>query len=192
MQGQVARIVDGDFRELEPAGRQDEVADLSRSINHMCVQLREMQRTIRETERSRLLAQFAAGSGPSTAERADGGPDERAAPRPPASRAGRRPEPGRRPAATGDDRGAGQGVALARASRAAAARRPATSRRSSRTSPSWLTRRASMPGSSSRIARGGEPLEVVVDLAGVRAALLNLTLNAIEAAGPGGAVRLEA
>jgi signal transduction histidine kinase len=39
---------------------------------------------------------------------------------------------------------------------------------------------------------GGKPLEVVVDLAGVRAALLNLTLNAIEAAGPGGAVRLEA
>ena len=61
MQGQVARIVDGDFRELDPGGERDEVADLSRSINHMCVQLREMQRTIRETERSRLLAQFAAG-----------------------------------------------------------------------------------------------------------------------------------
>ncbi len=61
VQGQVARIVDGDFRELEPSGQRDEVADLSRSINHLCVQLREMQRTIRETERSRLLAQFAAG-----------------------------------------------------------------------------------------------------------------------------------
>ena len=61
MQGQVARIVDGDFRELDPGGQRDEVADLSRSINHMCVQLSEMQRTIRETERSRLLAQFAAG-----------------------------------------------------------------------------------------------------------------------------------
>src|SRR5262249_22662668 len=53
VQGQVARIVEGDFRELAPAGQRDEVADLSRSINHLCVQLREMQRTIRETERSR-------------------------------------------------------------------------------------------------------------------------------------------
>jgi len=38
----------------------------------------------------------------------------------------------------------------------------------------------------------GGPLEVVVDAPGIRAALLNLTLNAIEAAGPGGTVRLEA
>ena len=41
--------------------------------------------------------------------------------------------------------------------------------------------------------RAGEGrLEVFGDPSGVRAALLNLTLNAIEAAGPGGTVRLEA
>ena len=39
----------------------DEVRDLSRSINQMCVQLRAMQQTIRQSERARLLAQFAAG-----------------------------------------------------------------------------------------------------------------------------------
>ncbi len=61
LQQQVARIVEGEFRELPLGGERDEVEDLSRSINHMCVQLREMQRTIRETERSRVLAQFAAG-----------------------------------------------------------------------------------------------------------------------------------
>src|SRR5262249_61546087 len=36
------------------------------------------------------------------------------------------------------------------------------------------------------------PAEVLVDPSAVRAALLNLTLNAIEAAGSGGTVRLEA
>ena len=40
--------------------------------------------------------------------------------------------------------------------------------------------------------RGDRPLEVLADAAGLRAAVLNLALNAIEAAGPGGTVRLEA
>ncbi len=39
--------------------------------------------------------------------------------------------------------------------------------------------------------QGDRPLEVLADPAGVRAAVLNLALNAIEAAGAGGTVRIE-
>jgi signal transduction histidine kinase len=58
---QVARIAEGDFRELEPGGYDDEVQDLERSINLMCAQLRQMRQTISQTERTHLLAQLAAG-----------------------------------------------------------------------------------------------------------------------------------
>jgi len=43
-----------------------------------------------------------------------------------------------------------------------------------------------------RYQRGMEPLELLTDPSNVRAAVLNLTLNAIEAAGHGGEVSLEA
>ena len=63
LENQVARIAEGDFRELalpaQPA--EDEVNDLARSINRMCAQLRQMSQTIRRTERTQLLAQLAAG-----------------------------------------------------------------------------------------------------------------------------------
>src|SRR4051812_23562077 len=40
---QVARIAEGDFRELELGPNHDEVRDLGRSINVMCAQLRELR-----------------------------------------------------------------------------------------------------------------------------------------------------
>jgi signal transduction histidine kinase len=43
-----------------------------------------------------------------------------------------------------------------------------------------------------RLGPEGDPLDVLVDEAGLRAAVLNLALNAIEAAGPGGRVSLGA
>ena len=58
---QVARIAEGDFRELELGPNHDEVHDLGRSINVMCAQLRELRQTIRQTERTHLLAQLATG-----------------------------------------------------------------------------------------------------------------------------------
>lgn len=61
LENQVARIAEGDFRELELGTNRDEVHDLGRSINLMCAQLREMKRTIARTERAHLLAQLAAG-----------------------------------------------------------------------------------------------------------------------------------
>ena len=44
-----------------PAASGTRSQDLARSINRMCAQLREMQQTIRQSERTRLLAQLAAG-----------------------------------------------------------------------------------------------------------------------------------
>ena len=58
---QVALIAAGDFEEFDPGPTDDEVRDLARAINGMSAQLREMQRTIRQSERARLLAQLAAG-----------------------------------------------------------------------------------------------------------------------------------
>lgn len=61
MQEQVAAIADGDFRQLPLESRNDEIQDLSRSVNQMSRQLREMQETIRQTEQTRLLGQLAGG-----------------------------------------------------------------------------------------------------------------------------------
>jgi signal transduction histidine kinase len=191
VQGQVARIVDGDFRELGPGGHRDEVADLSRSINHLCVQLREMQRTIRETERSRLLAQFAAGLAHQLRNALTG------------ARMSVQLHARRHPAPAGDQ---SLGVALRQLamteeqvkgllSLGKVERRPAEACDVGR----LLTEVADLVDPACQHARValsqrtvGERLEVFVDPSGVRAALLNLTLNAIEAAGPGGTVRLEA
>jgi signal transduction histidine kinase len=191
MKGQVARIVDGDFRELDPTGRQDEVAELSRSINHLCVRLREMQRTIRETERSRLLAQLAAGLAHQLRNALTG------------ARMSVQLHARRHPAPNGDQ---SLSVALRQLamteeqvkgllSLGKVERRPAE--------PCDLTRMiadvAFLVDPACQHARvtlalgeGDEPLVAVVEPTGVRAALLNLTLNAIEAAGPGGIVRLQA
>ncbi|MGZ3303533.1 MAG: HAMP domain-containing protein [Isosphaeraceae bacterium] len=63
LEHQVARIAEGDFRELvlDPKPPRDEVNDLARSINRMCTQLRQMSQTIRQSERTHMLAQLAAG-----------------------------------------------------------------------------------------------------------------------------------
>ena len=57
----VARIAAGDFHPLETRRCQDEVNDLTISINQMCRQLDDLRRTIQRSERARLLAQLAAG-----------------------------------------------------------------------------------------------------------------------------------
>ena len=61
MQEQVAAIADGDFRQLPLDSRNDELEELSRSVNQMSRQLREMRETIKQTERTRLLGQLAGG-----------------------------------------------------------------------------------------------------------------------------------
>ncbi len=61
LQGQVAAIAAGDFSEIAATDRQDEIQDLVTSVNSMSAQLRAMQQTIRQSERTRLLAQLAGG-----------------------------------------------------------------------------------------------------------------------------------
>jgi len=61
LRAQVARIAEGDFQEIEPVEGADEVGDLTRSVNAMSRQLREMRDAIAQAERTQLLAQLAAG-----------------------------------------------------------------------------------------------------------------------------------
>ena len=61
VQEQVAEIAGGRFTVLPEGLRRDEIDDLSRDVNRMSRQLQQMQSTIARTERSRLLWQMAGG-----------------------------------------------------------------------------------------------------------------------------------
>jgi signal transduction histidine kinase len=191
VQRQVARIVDGEFQELPLGGHRDEVEDLSRSINHMCVQLREMRRTIGETERSRLLAQFAAGLAHQLRNSLTG------------ARLSVQLHAKRYPA-HGDDQTLGvalrqlamteeQVKGLLSLGRVEGRPPVACDLRQLLTEVAFLVHPACQHAGVALEQPGADrPLAVLADPSGVRAALLNLTLNAIEAAGAGGSVRLEA
>lgn len=61
LQEQVAAIAEGNFVEIPDRGRGDEIGELVVSVNRMASQLRRMRETIGESERTRLLAQLAGG-----------------------------------------------------------------------------------------------------------------------------------
>lgn len=61
VQEQVARIADGDFRVMSLGRIHDEIFELIVSINRMSEKLREFETAIRRTERSVLLGQLAGG-----------------------------------------------------------------------------------------------------------------------------------
>ncbi len=61
LEQQVARVASGDFTEVDNDHRQDEIHDLVCSVNTMCRQLQSMQTTIAHSERTRLLGQLAGG-----------------------------------------------------------------------------------------------------------------------------------
>jgi signal transduction histidine kinase len=61
MQEQVHGIETGRIQQIEMNGPRDELSSLAESVNRMADELRSMWRTIRETERSRLLSQVAGG-----------------------------------------------------------------------------------------------------------------------------------
>ncbi len=61
VEGKVAAIASGDLRDLEARRSGDEVDDLIQSVNQMAGQLRQLRETIRRTERAGILAQLAAG-----------------------------------------------------------------------------------------------------------------------------------
>jgi signal transduction histidine kinase len=58
---QVARVAGGEFQPIPLMDRDDELRDLAASINTMCTALAKMTSQLRESERSQLIKQVAAG-----------------------------------------------------------------------------------------------------------------------------------
>lgn len=61
VQRQVVKIADGDFSPVTPPRTDDELRELAETVNRMAVILDESMRKIRETERNALLAQLVGG-----------------------------------------------------------------------------------------------------------------------------------
>jgi signal transduction histidine kinase len=188
---QVALIAEGNFHELDLDRERDEVHDLSRSINRMCLQLKEMHQTIRQSERARLLGQFAAGLAHQLRNSITG------------ARMSVQLHAKRYPARDGDQclSVALKQLALTEEQVKGLLSLGRVERRSAEACdlrqiledvallvhPSCQHAKVAL-----RYQQGEDPLELVTDPSSLRAAVLNLTLNAIEAAGHGGMVRLEA
>jgi len=61
IQQQFARIAEGDFEPIAPGRRDDELRDLSRSANQLAAALQRMTASIRQQERDTLVSQVAGG-----------------------------------------------------------------------------------------------------------------------------------
>jgi signal transduction histidine kinase len=189
LERQVARIAEGDFRELDRDRKRDEVHDLSRSINRMCHRLSQMHQTIRRSERARLLAQFAAGLAHQLRNSITG------------ARMSVQLYARRYPAPEGEQ---SLNIALRQLAMTEHQLRGLLSLGRVEGRPpelcdltKLLEEVAFLVQPSCEHARvalryppAGEPLELLTDAPSIRAAVLNLTLNAIEAAGHGGEVSL--
>jgi signal transduction histidine kinase len=187
---QVACIASGDFRELQVARHRDEVDDLAESVNQMCRQLRDMRQTIRQSEKAGLLAQIAAGLAHQLRNALTG------------ARLSIQLHARRCPARDDET----LTVALRQLAITEEQVRGLLSvGRGERQAPEVcelhqvLDDVVQLLEPTCRHARislvrypGGEPLPIMADRASLRAAILNLALNAIEAAGAGGTVTLEA
>ncbi|WP_435018711.1 sensor histidine kinase [Tundrisphaera sp. TA3] len=187
---QVAAIAAGDFRELDDAGHGDEIRDLVGSVNRMAAQLREMREAIRRTERAGVLAQLGAGLAHQLRNAATG------------ARIAVQLHARRCPGAGSDQ---SLDVALRQLTLCEdqvkgllALGRPGLRDRTACDAGTLLGDVARLIEPACRHARvefscrtEGHPT-LMADAEGVRSALLNLALNAIEAAGPGGRVDLEA
>ena len=189
VQTQVARIAAGDFTTLDEEGDRDEIQDLSRSVNRMCTQLREMSRTIRRSERTQILAQLAAGLAHQLRNSLTGArmSVQLHAKRYPPPTNDRSLEVALRQLAITEEQVRGL-LSLGRLEQRAPT--PCDV-------PSLMTDVALLVGPScehSKVAlvvpEATGKLMVEADVASLRAAVLNLTLNAVEAAGAGGEVQL--
>ena len=187
---QVARIAAGDFEEFDPGPVSDEVQDLARSINRMCAQLKQMQQTIRQSERTRLLAQLAAGLAHQLRNSLTG------------ARMSVQLHARRFPPQEGDET---LNVALRQLAMTEDQVKGLLSLGRAERQPhvpcdleGLLGDVAILVGPTCQHARvhlghvpGDTHLHVLADKAGLRAAILNLVMNAVEAAGPGGKVSLK-
>ena len=189
LQEKTAAIAAGDFRPLPPDPRGDEIGDLVASINLMCRQLGEQHAAIRRTERAGVLAQVAAGLAHGLRNAATGA---RMAVQLHA----------RRCPLEGDE---SLDVALRQLQRSEAqvkallaSGRPERASRSVIDGAMVVAEVADLVEPICRHAgvqlahQSGSNLPMMADCEGLRAAVLNLTLNAIEAAGQGGWVELAA
>lgn len=185
----VAQIAEGRFLDLDPGRRRDEVGDLTRSINRMCAQLRDMQTTIRRTERARLLAQLGAGLAHQLRNSLTGArmSVQLHAKRCPAREGDESLDVALRQLAMTEEHVKGM-LSLGRVER----RPPEVCDLQGLLADVALLVQPSCRHAkvTLRYEAAGPPLEVLADPSGVRAAVLNLTLNAIDAAGPGGFVGL--
>jgi signal transduction histidine kinase len=189
---QVSAISWGDFRELELAVARDEVDDLMRSINRMCAQLKTMTQTIHQTERARVLAQVAAGLAHQLRNALTG------------ARLSVQLHARRHPAAAGDGT---LGVALRQLELTeeqvkgllsvgkVVCKAPEVCDLCQIVEDVSLLVDATCEHAKVSLSRapanGSGAIELVIDRGSVRAAILNLALNAIEAAGQGGRVTLD-
>jgi signal transduction histidine kinase len=187
---QVALIAEGDFKELDLDRERDEVHDLSRSINRMCLQLRKMQQTIRHSERARLLAQFAAGMAHQLRNSITGAriSVQLHSKRYPAPQEDQSLSVALRQLTMTEEQVKGL-LSLGRVERRppeVCDLRQILADIALLVDPSCQHARVTL-----RYRQTTEPLELFTDPSSLRAAVLNLTLNAIEAAGPGGEVSIE-
>ncbi len=190
VQQQVARIAGGDFEGFDPGHRSDEIQDLACSVNRMCDQLKQMRQTIRQSERTRVVAQLAAGLAHQLRNSLTG------------ARMSIQLHARRSPPQAGDET---LNVALRQLamteeqvkgllSLGQVERQPHAQCELGRllAEITWLVNPSCQHAKVDlRHCRGDDPYYVMADEAALRAAVLNLTLNAIEAAGPGGTVNLK-
>lgn len=188
---QVARIAQGHYEGLDAARPGDELHDLARSVNRMCDRLRTQRETIRKAERTGLLAQLAAGLAHQLRNALTG------------ARMSIQLHARRLPA---EQRDGSLDVALRQLSIVEEQVRGLLSlgRREARpmtpTDVAALVEEvAALLGPASQHARvrlecdaGPGPILLNAEGTGLRAAVLNLALNALEAAGAEGRVRLQA
>ena len=190
LEEKAAAIASGDFRPLDIDARADEIADLASAINRMCLQLQEMRSTIRRTERAGVLAQLAAGLAHSLRNAATG------------ARMAVQLHARRCPSAADDQ---SLNVALRQLALGEehvksllAIGQPGPTSKAVVSVSRLVEDVAALVEPACRHAKvsfhheADDALKVLADAESLRAAVLNLTLNAIEAAGAEGFVRLSA
>jgi signal transduction histidine kinase len=189
LEEKTAAIASGDFRPLDPGPRSDEIGDLTASINRMCLQLKGQHETIRRTERAGVLAQIAAGLAHGLRNAATGA---RMAVQ---LHARRCPVPNDesldvalRQLALSEQ----QVKALLALGRPETPARLVCEARSIVEDVADLVSPMCSHAHVSFRQESGSSLKILADIEGLRSAVLNLTLNAIEAAGAGGSVELSA
>ncbi|MFO0959207.1 MAG: HAMP domain-containing sensor histidine kinase [Isosphaeraceae bacterium] len=188
---EVARLALGDFQPIDPGPGPQEVIDLARSINAMGAELRDLRATIARTERAKVLAQLGAGLAHQLRNSLTGArmSIQLHARRHPPPESDRSLEVALRQLALTEEQVRGL-LALGRGEHEP---RPAASfdLRRLLADVALLIGPACEHGRVALRPENGEgPRVIAGDEQGLRSAILNLALNAIEAAGPGGSVRL--